>query len=109
MKLLCQSFVRRTQMLCGILINCPVIRGTPTMADGFDTAIIGDMSNRKTSSRSVLQHLTSHPPMEQETSLFLVVSLLDFLMTYWMLLPRESGPRFGESNAIANWFYAGWG
>ena len=79
------------------------------MADGFDTAIIGDMSNRKTSSRSVLQHLTSHPPMEQETSLFLVVSLLDFLMTYWMLLPRESGPRFGESNAIANWFYAGWG
>ena len=79
------------------------------MAEGIDTAIIGDMSKRKTSPKHVLRFLTSHPPMEHETSLFLVVSLLDFLMTYWMISPRESGPRFGESNAIANWFLNGWG
>jgi hypothetical protein len=47
--------------------------------------------------------------MEHETSLFLLVSLLDFFMTYWLIYPREGQPVFGESNAIANWFLAGWG
>jgi hypothetical protein len=80
------------------------------MADGSDAAIMGGMSKRKTSrGNPVLQTLTSQRPMEHETSLFLLVSVLDFFMTYWLIYPREEGPRFGESNAIANWFLAGWG
>jgi len=79
------------------------------MADGSDAAIMGGMSKRKTSRNPVLRSLTSHRPMEHETSLFLLVSLLDFFMTYWLIYPRDGGPRFGESNAIANWFLAGWG
>jgi hypothetical protein len=49
--------------------------------------------------------------MEHETALFLLVSFLDFLMTYWMLQHRdhESQLGFGESNVIANWFLTGWG
>ncbi len=65
--------------------------------------------DRKPSANPVLRILTDRRPMEHETALFLLVSFLDFLMTYWVLYPRESGPRFGESNAIANWFLAGWG
>jgi hypothetical protein len=54
--------------------------------------------------------LTARRPMEHETSLFLLVSFLDYLMTYWMLHHRgEQGLRFAESNAVANWFLAGWG
>jgi len=79
------------------------------MAERRETAIIGRMSKRKTPTNPVLRSLTAHRPMEHETSLFLLVSFLDFLMTYWVLFPRESGPRFGESNAIANWFLEGWG
>ncbi len=63
----------------------------------------------KNGSNLVVRVLTDRRPMEHETSLFLLVSFLDFLMTYWMLYPRESGPQFGESNAIANWFFSGWG
>lgn len=57
----------------------------------------------------VFRVLTAHRPMEHEVALFFLVSFLDFFMTYWMIYPRESGPRFGESNAIANWFLSGWG
>ncbi|QDT55988.1 hypothetical protein Pan44_40370 [Caulifigura coniformis] len=73
---------------------------------------MNDMSDsppRKNPVRSIYRLLTSHRPMEHETSLFLLVSFLDFLMTYWMIYPREHGPRFGESNAVANWFLSGWG
>jgi hypothetical protein len=54
--------------------------------------------------------LTDHRPMEHETSLYLLVSFLDFLLTWWMLEHRsEDGPRFGESNAVAQYFLSGWG
>jgi hypothetical protein len=55
------------------------------------------------------RHFTRHLPMEHETALFLLVSFLDFMMTYWVLYPRESGPQFGETNAVARWFLHGWG
>src|SRR5262245_31864504 len=81
------------------------------MADGADAAIMGGMTKRKVTKNPVLRVLTSHRPMEHETSLFLLVSFLDFLMTWWMLSHRDPESRlgFGESNAIANWFLAGWG
>ena len=44
-------------------------------------------------------------PLESETTAFLLVSFLDILCTYLLL---ASG-RFRESNAVADWFIAGWG
>ena len=81
------------------------------MVDGADTAIMGGMTNQKVTRNPLLRILTSHRPMEHETALFFLVSFLDYLMTWWMLNHRDpdSPLRFGESNAIANWFLAGWG
>ncbi len=44
-------------------------------------------------------------PLERETSLFIIVSALDVIMT-WILLRREG---FVESNPIASYFLHGWG
>ena len=44
-------------------------------------------------------------PMESETTAFLLTAFLDILCTYLLL---ASG-RFRESNAVADWFIAGWG
>jgi len=82
------------------------------MSDEQEAAIIGAMSDsprRKIMAHPVFRILTAHRPLEHEVALFFLVSFLDFFMTYWMLYPRESGPRFGESNWIANWFLSGWG
>ncbi|WP_092048803.1 DUF5658 family protein [Planctomicrobium piriforme] len=45
-----------------------------------------------------------HLPLESETAVFILVNVLDYTMTYWMLMHG-----FRESNPIANWFLAGWG
>src|SRR5688572_17817721 len=82
------------------------------MANEQRAAIIGVMSDsprRKIMANPVLRMLTARRPMEHEVALFFLVSFLDFFMTYWMIYPREGGPRFGEWNAIANWFLSGWG
>ena len=44
-------------------------------------------------------------PLESETTAFLLASFLDILLTYLLL---ASG-RFRESNAVADYFIAGWG
>ncbi|MEM9701156.1 MAG: DUF5658 family protein [Planctomycetota bacterium] len=44
-------------------------------------------------------------PLETETTAFLLTAFLDILLTYLLL---ASG-RFRESNAIADYFIAGWG
>ncbi len=44
-------------------------------------------------------------PLETETTVFILVNILDFFVTYWLLM---SGG-FRESNPIANWFLEGWG
>lgn len=49
--------------------------------------------------------LTGHLPLETETVWFLIVSVLDFLMTYEML----SSGRFRESNRVAEYFLNHWG
>lgn len=57
--------------------------------------------------------LTEHRPMEHETSLFLLVSFLDFLLTWWMLSQRLTEdlekPVFFESNGVASYFLNRWG
>ncbi len=44
-------------------------------------------------------------PLERETSLFILASALDVIITY-LLLTRGG---FRESNPIAEWFWHGWG
>lgn len=51
-------------------------------------------------------------PLERETSLFLLASVLDFTMTYLLLTFRHqegSRFRFFESNAVARYFLYSWG
>jgi Domain of unknown function (DUF5658) len=51
-------------------------------------------------------------PLQRESSLFLIVSVLDVMMTYLMLydIPEPDGrTMFYESNPVARWFFEGWG
>lgn len=51
-------------------------------------------------------------PLERETSLFLLASVLDFTMTYLLLTYRHeqgAGFRFFESNPVARYFLYSWG
>ncbi|WP_417847699.1 DUF5658 family protein [Thalassoglobus sp.] len=44
-------------------------------------------------------------PLEAETSMFILVNMIDFFMTYWLL----QADLVRESNPIANYFLAHWG
>ena len=49
-------------------------------------------------------------PLESETTMFILVNVLDFAMTYYMLMHRELGNgNFYESNPIAQYFLNHWG
>ena len=48
---------------------------------------------------------TGHLPLEEETTAFILVSVLDIVMTYFLL---NSG-RFVESNPVAAYFLNHWG
>jgi len=49
-------------------------------------------------------------PLESETTIFILVNLLDFAMTWWMLHHRELGMgNFYESNPVARYFLNHWG
>ncbi len=49
-------------------------------------------------------------PLETETTVFILVNVLDFAMTYWMLMHRELGiGNFYESNPVARFFLNHWG
>lgn len=49
-------------------------------------------------------------PLETETSIFILVNVLDFAMTWWMLMHREMGlGNFYESNPVARYFLNHWG
>ncbi|MBX3443085.1 MAG: hypothetical protein KF774_11825 [Planctomyces sp.] len=56
-----------------------------------------------------LAFLLKRRPFEHEISLFLLASLLDFFMTYWMLSHRPGEMRFIESNPAARYFLDHWG
>jgi len=54
--------------------------------------------------------LTGQLPLETETTVFILVNLLDFFVTYWLLAHRELGfGGFYESNPIARYFLDRWG
>lgn len=49
-------------------------------------------------------------PLETETTIFILVNVLDFAMTWWMLMHREMGlGEFYESNLVAQYFLNHWG
>ncbi len=49
-------------------------------------------------------------PLETETTVFILVNVLDFAMTWWMLMHRELGMGdFYESNPVARYFLDHWG
>ncbi len=49
-------------------------------------------------------------PLETETTIFILVNILDFAMTWWMLMHREMGlGEFYESNPVARYFLDHWG
>ena len=49
-------------------------------------------------------------PLEHETALFILVNVLDFATTYYMLMHRDSGDvSFFESNPVARYFLNHWG
>lgn len=49
-------------------------------------------------------------PLEHETAMFILVNVLDFFMTYWMLMHRPQGRGvFIEANPIARYFLDHWG
>lgn len=54
--------------------------------------------------------LIGHLPLETETSIFILVNLLDFFVTYWLLMHGGIGNlRFVESNPVARYFIESWG
>ncbi|MDB4637863.1 DUF5658 family protein [Planctomycetaceae bacterium] len=65
-----------------------------------------DERERRAKPKSDLRRLlTGHLPFERETSVFILVSMLDVFMTYILL---RSG-HFRESNPIADFFIRHWG
>lgn len=49
-------------------------------------------------------------PLEHETAMFVLVNVLDFLVTWWLLTHGRTGDRaFVESNPVARYFLYGWG
>lgn len=49
-------------------------------------------------------------PLESETAIFILANVLDFLMTYWLLMAGQSGNRrFVEANPVARYFIDSWG
>jgi len=57
------------------------------------------------SQSSLKRLLTGHLPLERETSVFILVSMLDVFMTYILLRTGH----FRESNPIADYFIRHWG
>ena len=49
-------------------------------------------------------------PLEHETVMFILVNVLDFATTYYMLMHRDQGGgSFYESNPVAQYFLNRWG
>jgi hypothetical protein len=64
----------------------------------------------KSQAGSLLHFFFKRRPLEHETSLYILVSVLDFYMTWWMLQRGEAaGFRFVESNPAARFFDEQWG
>jgi hypothetical protein len=68
------------------------------------------MSPNNSPLTSLREFFSKRRPHEHETALFLLVSMLDFFMTYWMLINRPAAwVQFVESNPAARYFLDSWG
>ena len=67
-------------------------------------------TNQRNSDPGWKRLLTGQLPLEAETAAFILVNLLDFLMTYYLLMYGEGGGRrFTEGNPVARFFIHSWG
>jgi hypothetical protein len=67
-------------------------------------------ARRKQYDNPIAQALLGHLPMETETTVFILINLLDFFCTYWLLMAGRVGNlRFVESNPVARYFIESWG
>ncbi len=49
-------------------------------------------------------------PLEEETTIFILVNVLDYFMTYYLLLyGGHAGRQFSERNPVARYFIDNWG
>ena len=78
-------------------MNAPLFCRVTLMTQDDDNSESGSISKRL---------FGRELPLETETSWFILVSLLDVLMTWFLL---SQGGRFYESNPVARWFIYGWG
>jgi hypothetical protein len=53
--------------------------------------------------------LLGHLPLESETGAFILINVLDYLVTYFLLMQPGRGVRFVESNPVAQYFIDSWG
>ena len=67
-------------------------------------------NSKEKPAKSLQQLLFGRLPLEHETVMFLVVNVLDFLLTYrLMAFGSASGHRVVESNPVARYFLDHWG
>ncbi len=60
--------------------------------------------------KNVKELLWGKLPLEHETALFVLVNVLDFLLTYWLMTyGSASGHRIIEGNPVAQYFLYTWG
>ncbi len=65
---------------------------------------------RKPPKHPLARLLLGRLPLETETTIFILVNLLDFFVTYWLLMAGGMGNmRFVESNPVARYFIESWG
>ena len=65
--------------------------------------------DRRINRHDVRRLLTGHLRHESETSAYILVSVLDFFLTYILLTTGSGGVQFVESNPVARWFLEQYG
>ena len=64
-----------------------------------------DKSSKRREPRSFKDLFLGQLPLESETSMFILVNVLDFFMTYWLI----AAGNFREANPVAKYFLDHWG
>lgn len=83
---------------------------TPSRLDANAPPAPAVSTRRRRFRHPLAQLLLGHLPLETETTYFILVNLLDFFMTYWLLIAGARGNlRFVESNPVARYFIESWG
>lgn len=64
-----------------------------------------DRFSERQEHRSIKELFLGQLPLEAETSMFILVNVLDFFMTYWLIVSGN----FREANPVAKYFLDHWG